>query len=267
MPELSTIEDTLFVPMLGRIYASENYPSILHDEKALAIKQQLPKDLKGQNTQSQYTLLASAVRSANMDRYIGDFLQRKPNGVIAQLGCGLETTFYRNDNGRTVWYEIDLPAVIEYRRTLLTESERDRFLAEDAFECGWIGKIRQDFPAEPVLVTASGLLYYFAEDTVIKLLRDLQNYGDIEVVFDTVNKSGMKRMSKWMKQVGHEDADMYFYVDHIEDLASVVGGSCRALKEENYYAHTSRAGLSAGTKFNMLGSDLFSMVKMIHLHI
>lgn len=44
-----------------------------------------------------------ASRSANMDRYIQDFLRRKPGGVIAELGCGLETTFYRNDNGHTRW--------------------------------------------------------------------------------------------------------------------------------------------------------------------
>ena len=77
MPEFSTVEDTLFVPMLGRIYASENFPHILRDEKALELKPQLPADLKGQDTQTQYTLMASAVRSTNMDRYIQDFMKRE----------------------------------------------------------------------------------------------------------------------------------------------------------------------------------------------
>ena len=43
MEKLGTIESTLFVPMLGRIYASENFPKILYDEKALELKEKPAK--------------------------------------------------------------------------------------------------------------------------------------------------------------------------------------------------------------------------------
>ena len=89
MPDFSTVEDTLFVPMLGRIYATENFPHILNDQKAMELKPRLPKNLKGQDTQTQYTLMASAVRSTNMDRYIRAFMDREPEGVVVQLGCGM----------------------------------------------------------------------------------------------------------------------------------------------------------------------------------
>ena len=42
MSKLGVVEDTLFVPMLGRIYASEHYPQILYDKKALELKNKLP---------------------------------------------------------------------------------------------------------------------------------------------------------------------------------------------------------------------------------
>lgn len=77
--------------------------------------------------------MAGAVRSANMDRYIQQFLKKNPGGIIAELGCGLETALYRNDNGKTLWYEVDLPAVIEYRRSLLGMQERDQAISADAF--------------------------------------------------------------------------------------------------------------------------------------
>ena len=108
MSKLGVVEDTLFVPMLGRIYASEYCPQILYDPKALELKKKLPSSLPEQDGQSQYTLLASAARSANMDRYIRAFLERRPDGVIVQLGCGLETAYYRCDNGRSHWYAVDL---------------------------------------------------------------------------------------------------------------------------------------------------------------
>ena len=55
MQTLGVVEDTLFVPMLGRIYASEHCPQILYDKKALELKKRLPLDLIEQNMQNQYT--------------------------------------------------------------------------------------------------------------------------------------------------------------------------------------------------------------------
>ena len=56
MSKLGVVEDTLFVPMLGRIYAAEHCPQILYDKKALELKNRLPLDLIEQNMQNQYTL-------------------------------------------------------------------------------------------------------------------------------------------------------------------------------------------------------------------
>lgn len=68
----------------------------------------------------------------------------------------------------------------------------------------WIIKVRNDVPDAPVLVTAGGLLHYFEENKVISLLRMIGQSGNMEVVFDTVNKKGMAMMQKkYMKQVGH----------------------------------------------------------------
>ena len=268
MSELGTVESTLFVPMLGRIYASENYPNILVDEKALELKRKLPDNLEGSETQTQYTYLASASRSANMDRYIADFLKRHADGVVVQLGCGLETTFNRDDNGKTKWYDVDLPDVIEYRRTLLPESEREKYIAGDAFSEDWIKQVREEVGDVPILVTVGGLFYYFEEEKVLELFKMLPAYGDIKMVFDTVNKSGMNMMrKKYMKQVGHEDAAMFFYVDSAEELVSKIGSGASVLAEEKYYSHIDKTGLKLSTKISMNVSDRFGMVKMICLKL
>ena len=44
MQKLGVLEDTLFIPMLGRIYASEHCPQILYDKKALELKNKLPSE-------------------------------------------------------------------------------------------------------------------------------------------------------------------------------------------------------------------------------
>ena len=268
MQKLGIVEDTLFVPMLGRIYASEHCPQILYDKKALELKNKLPSDLIEQNMQNQYTLLASASRSANMDRFIRSFLERRPDGVIVQLGCGLETTYHRCDNGKTHWYAVDLPHVIEYRRGLLSEPERECYLSEDAFAKDWIKKVRNDVQDSPILVTAGGLFHYFEKHKVIALLRMIGQFKNIEVVFDTVNKRGMAMMKKkYMKQVGHTDAQMFFYVNSAEELVEKIGGNIKVFTEEPYYHYIHKNGLKLSTKVNMAVSDQFKMVKMIHLKL
>lgn len=266
MSKLGVVEDTLFVPMLGRLYASEHCPQILYDGKALELKEKLPPELLSQGRLSQYTLLASAARSANLDRIIRAFLERRPDGVIVQLGCSLETVYYRCDNGRSHWYAVDLPHVVEYRRELLPEPERETYLAGDAFAEDWIKQIRADVPDAPILVTAGGLFHYFEESKVVGLLRMLTGFGEIEIVFDSVSKSGMAMMrKKYMKQVGHGDAQMFFYVDSASVLAGKIGSGVRVLAEEPYYRHIPRTGLKLSTKISMAVSDRFCMVKMVHL--
>ncbi|BEU88810.1 class I SAM-dependent methyltransferase [Selenomonas sp. TAMA-11512] len=268
MPMLGTVESTLFVPMLGRIYASENFPRILYDPAALALKGKLPEEVTSGDTQSQYTYLASASRSANMDRCIKDFLARRPEGVVVQLGCGIETAFQRCDNGGTKWYDVDLPHVIAYRKTLLPESDREIYIASDAFSDAWITRIRREIGDVPLLVTAGGLFYYFEESRVLALLTMLRAYGSIELVFDAVHERGMRMMRKtWMKKVGHADAKMFFFVNSAAELASKAGRGITVLSEEAYYSRIDKSGLSLTTKATMVISDLFRMVKMIHLRL
>jgi len=246
MQKLGVLEDTLFIPMLGRIYASEHCPQILYDKKALELKKKLPSGLIEQNMQNQYTLLASASRSANMDRIIRSFLERRPDGVIVQLGCGLETTYHRCDNGKAHWYAVDLPHVIEYRRDLLSEPKREFYISGDAFVKDWIKKVRNDVLDAPILVTASGLFHYFEEHKVIALLRMIGQY---------------------MKQVGHADAQMFFYVDSAEELAAKIGGNVKVIAEEPYYRYIPKNDLKLSTKVSMAVSDQFKMVKMIQLKL
>ena len=123
-------------------------------------------------------------------------------------------------------------------------------------------------PDAPILVTAGGLFHYFEESKVVGLLRMLTGFGEIEIVFDSVSKSGMAMMrKKYMKQVGHGDVQMLFYVDSASELAGKIGNGARVLAEEPYYRHIPRTGLKLSTKISMAVSDQFWMVRIIHLSV
>ena len=63
----------------------------------------------------------------------------------------------------------------------------------------------------------------------------LQRLGNTEVVFDTVNKSGVEMMrKKYMKPAGYAGVKMFFYLDSSAELARKTGGDAHVLAEEAY---------------------------------
>ncbi|MGH2881193.1 MAG: class I SAM-dependent methyltransferase, partial [Solirubrobacteraceae bacterium] len=56
-----------------------------------------------------------AVRVATFDQAIRHFLGRNPAGTVVALGEGLETQFWRLDNGQVRWLTVDLPETMELR--------------------------------------------------------------------------------------------------------------------------------------------------------
>jgi O-methyltransferase involved in polyketide biosynthesis len=123
------------------------------------------------------------LRTRCFDRQVRRFLQRHPAGTVVALGEGLETQFWRVDNGAVRWVGVDLPEVEELRRRLLPAAERVTSRAESALDLGWL----EELAGGPALVTAQGLLMYLRREEVDALVRGLADSsfaGDF--VFDAM---------------------------------------------------------------------------------
>ena len=55
------VEDTLYIPLIARIYVSERFPEFFYDDKALSLKQYIPKDYIEKNA-DEYFNMASVCR-------------------------------------------------------------------------------------------------------------------------------------------------------------------------------------------------------------
>jgi O-methyltransferase involved in polyketide biosynthesis len=126
-----------------------------------------------------------AVRALRFDLEIRRFLDARPDGQVVALGEGLETQFWRVDNGRVRWLGVDVPETVELRRRLLpAEDERRRTVACSALAEEWTELVDPD---APLLLSAQGLLMYFQPDEVHALIRRLaERFPGAELVFDGV---------------------------------------------------------------------------------
>jgi O-methyltransferase involved in polyketide biosynthesis len=92
---------------------------------------------------------------------------RNPKSVVVNPGCGLDIRFHRNDNGSVIWFNLDVPEVIELRVKFFDETDRFKFISKSVTDFSWLDIIPED---KPPLLISEGLLMYFTEDDVKEIL-------------------------------------------------------------------------------------------------
>jgi len=125
-----------------------------------------------------------SVRVATFDEAVRRFLGSYPAGTVVALGEGLETQFWRLDNGHVRWLTVDLPETMELRHRVLPDGPRQVSHSGSALDLRWLDQLN---PADPILVTAQGLLPYFQRDQVHGLIAGIaERLPGSLLVFDVV---------------------------------------------------------------------------------
>lgn len=127
------------------------------------------------------------VRSALFDEELYSFLRRYPDGVIVNLGEGLETQRFRVPGADATWFSVDLPEAIEIRERFIHSDDQHRHIARSVLDISWLGEIPR---GRPIYITAQGLLMYLPEESVKELLIKLsENFSGGYLAFDSIPRS------------------------------------------------------------------------------
>jgi O-methyltransferase involved in polyketide biosynthesis len=141
--QLGRVQETLLLPLVSRAKETEYKKPLLNDTKAVELFNQLDVDRKKLlRNITEIGVHGLCYRAYKMDEAIKVFLQQHPNGKILDIGAGLDTTYYRCDNGKALWYDLDLPDSISLRKQLLPEpNNRVRYIAKSMLDYSWIDDI------------------------------------------------------------------------------------------------------------------------------
>ncbi|MDP8162327.1 class I SAM-dependent methyltransferase [Pasteurella skyensis] len=267
MIEKQSISNTLYIPLIGNIYTSKNFKELLFDEKALELEKIIPQN-NIKEISDEYYYLASASRYYNMDLEIKSFIKKYPKCNIVNIGAGLDTSFYRIKSDTAVFYEIDLPPVINERRQVIPEQEKDIYIECSFLDVDkWIQEIKQK--ELPTLLIISGVFYYFKEKDIADFFTNIKNkFTHLEAVFDCNSQTALKGSNRYVKKTGN-NAPMYFYINDIKTYLNQLGMDITLINEYMMYYHSRKIlkRTSLKTKIVMFISDLFKMVKIEHIKI
>ena len=106
--EPQSVQETMLLPIWGRAKYSHLYPELLDDPRDEEIMGKIDYDFsKVEQGFDENGGLAYLVRARNFDDAIKEYIKEYPEATIVNLGAGLDTTFFRVDNGKIAWYDLD----------------------------------------------------------------------------------------------------------------------------------------------------------------
>lgn len=226
--EKNTVQETLVIPLLGRLVCSEHFPELFSDPEAKRICDCLDYDFaekrkKMESAAGLFGAIEVAQRQYDLRCEVEDYLKDHPKAAVVNLGCGLDDTFRKCGNGLCRGYNIDLPDVIRVRNDLLPAGEREQNLAFDLNDLSWMDRIDGTNGA---VFYAAGVFYYFKTGDVKKLFHAMaERFPGAVLVFDSCNERGAKLMRKtWLKEAGITDVSAFF---SLEDESELLGWSDR----------------------------------------
>jgi O-methyltransferase involved in polyketide biosynthesis len=205
---LRSVQETLLLPLWGRAVETRKRKPLLVDTTAMEIIDTIDYDFTTIATNiSLITQLAWIARSLHVDRVVREFLERHPRGTIVNIGCGLDTTFERVDNGSLLWYDLDLPDVIALRRQFVADGKRRRHIASSFLDDAWFAKVKVE---DSILFIAAGVFYYFEENQMKYFLSRLAGlFPGGEAFFDAASPLGMRTANKVVIQAGGMDQNSF----------------------------------------------------------
>jgi O-methyltransferase involved in polyketide biosynthesis len=262
--DLGNVQKTLFLPLWGRACEIRKAHPLLVDSKALEIIDRVDFDFAALAGKiSGLSRAGWIMRSICTDRVIARVLETHPQATIVNIGCGLDTTFDRVDNGQLHWFELDLPEVIALRKQFIPESERRKTLSASFLEKNWRKEIR---PAEKVLFLAAGVFYYFREEELKGFFKSLaDDFPGGEILFDVCSPLGVKTANRMVvRQAGMDERSFLRWgLERPEDLLS--WDSRFTLLETIFYFGEKR--LDFATRMMGFVSDVLKIQYMIHLDL
>ena len=136
------IAETLLIPLYMRAKESRRgKKAIIRDDMAESLVKKFDCDYS-QFDKAKLSEVGCVVRGWYFDNAVRQFISTHTDVVVVNIGCGLDTRCQRI-GGNTIFYELDLPEVMELRKKLIPETKTDRHITASLLDEEWMDKLKE----------------------------------------------------------------------------------------------------------------------------
>ncbi|WP_166905509.1 class I SAM-dependent methyltransferase [Mycobacterium sp. DL440] len=224
---LTAISETALLTLHQRATEAARPDGIIEDPMAIALRDSLGYDYDHFGRTHQ----ATALRAVAFDTAARRYLRAHPRATVVALAEGLQTSFWRLDNGEMNWLSVDLEPIVQLRQQLLPSSDRLRQLAQSALDRSWMDQVD---PTNGVLITVEGLFQYLDQSSVFDLIAACAaRFPGGQLIFDSVPRLlswySQRRGIRLSKQYTAPPMPFSFTANRYDELRAIPG--VRAVNE------------------------------------
>lgn len=218
---LTAISETALLTLHQRATEAARPDGIITDPLAIALRDSLGYDYHHFGPTHQ----ATALRALAFDLATRRYLRTHSRATVVALAEGLQTSFWRLDNGEMDWLSVDLEPIVALRQQLLPSCDRLHHLAQSALDHSWMDVVDTN---NGVLITAEGLFQYLEHDAVFDLIAACAaRFPGGQLVFDSVPRFlswySQRRGIRLSKQYTAPPMPFSFTADRYDELRSIPG--------------------------------------------
>ena len=232
--ESGTVQETLMMPLYGRVYCEEHFPNTFPNKAAKETAAKVDYDFSKVNS-SELNMVTWGLRARMLQDAAKDYLTTHPKATIVNLGCGLDLSFDEIDNGACRFINMDLPDVIAAREKIVTCKDREMNFAGDLMDFSWMERIQNEpygvNVSDGVYIICGGVLMYFHTEQMqrffLALARAFPGGG---ICFDGENQRGLEKSNKIVQKTGN-GSEIHFPIENSRDLFASWGNCFQNVAE------------------------------------
>lgn len=227
-PLLTGSAETMLQSFYARAKYSRKKNAKFYDAKAIELVDKIDYDFSKAEKDSTMSNGVIA-RTIVFDELVKDFINKNPDCTVVNIACGLDTRFYRMDNGRIIWYNVDLPETIEVRDAIYHESGRVSTIGISATDPAWADKVTK---RGKMLFIIEGLSMYLTSDENAQMLSIIRDkFDNATVLMECLAKKWVNK-EHTEKSIQDTGAKFVFGADTFDDLGKAADGF-RCIKNDD----------------------------------
>ena len=227
-PTINGSAETMLQSFYARAQYSKRKNHKFYDAKAVELVDKIDYDFSAAAKDSAMGKGVIA-RTIVFDELVKNYIEKNPGCTVVNIACGLDTRFYRMDNGKITWYNLDLPETIAIRNQIFEESGRVSTIGISALDSAWPKEVKV---RGKMLFIIEGLsMYLTAEENgkILKVIKD--NFDNAYILMECLAKTWIKKEGI-EKSIQQTDSKFVFGADHFEDLGNMTKGYHK-IKDDN----------------------------------
>lgn len=230
---LGDVQTTALIPLAIKANESKRKNARITDNLAVKIIDDLQIDTKPYDAFLSHEGVIS--RTLMLDKWLNDFIRNNPEAVIVNVGSGFDSRFYRIDNGKILWFDVDFPDSIELRKKLFPENPRNILISSNILKEDWVKIVNENIKAKerPIVFIAEGLFMYLSFDEIKQFLTILKNNFKKGILAAEQNNPLMVKHQKQHDTVKNTNAIFKSGTNSAKEIEALTSG-IRLIEEHSF---------------------------------